>query len=43
LRPTLFVAAGAMALAALWLALSPVRDMRRTPEPAVEADVAGAG
>jgi MFS family permease len=42
LRPTLFLAAGAMALAALWLALSPVRDIRRTPEPAADADAVGA-
>jgi MFS family permease len=37
LRPTLFLAAGVMALAAVWLALSPVRGIRRTPEPAAEA------
>ncbi|HEU5430723.1 MAG TPA: MFS transporter [Thermomicrobiales bacterium] len=42
LRPTLFLSAGVMALAAVWLALSPVRNIRRTPEPAAEAaDIAG--
>ncbi len=36
LRPTLLLSAGVFVLAALWLALSPVRNIRQTPERAVE-------
>jgi predicted MFS family arabinose efflux permease len=43
LRPTLYLGAAAMALAAVWLALSPVRGIRQTPEAAAAtAETAGA-
>ncbi len=38
LRATLTVGAGAMLLAALWLAVSPVRGLRSAPEPPVHAE-----
>jgi MFS family permease len=39
LRPTLFVSSAVLAVAALWLARSPVRTIRRTPDHIVEAAV----
>jgi MFS family permease len=41
LRPTMLVAAACTLLAPLWVLFSPVRDLRRQPEPLVEPALAG--
>ncbi|MEP6775111.1 MAG: MFS transporter, partial [Chloroflexota bacterium] len=39
-RFTLFIAVAGFALAALWLALSPLRNLRLAPDSATTSDVA---